>query len=79
MHFEKKLEQKGSIQSKAYFYDFYISSIKSYNYMNKQNFGQRIFEVSTEHKCDSIQGTDYIANPFFLNLKVSRTTIQKLR
>ena len=28
---------------------------------------------------DSIQGTDYIANPFFLNLKVSRTTIENLR
>ena len=31
------------------------------------------------HKRDSIQGTDYIANPFFLNLKVSRTTIKNLR
>ena len=31
------------------------------------------------HRCDSIQGTDYIANPFFLNLKVSRTTIKNLR
>ena len=31
------------------------------------------------HRRDSIQGTDYIANPFFLNLKVSRTTIENLR
>ena len=31
------------------------------------------------HRCDSIQGTDYIANPFILNLKVSRTTIGNLR
>ena len=31
------------------------------------------------HRCDSIQGTDYIANPFFLNLKVSRTTTENLR
>ena len=31
------------------------------------------------HKRDSIQDTDYIANPFFMNLKVSRTTIDNLR
>ena len=31
------------------------------------------------HRHDSIQGTDYIANPFFLNLKVSRKMIQNLR
>ena len=31
------------------------------------------------HRCDSIQGTDYIANPFFLIIKVSRTTIENLR
>ena len=31
------------------------------------------------HRRDSIQGTDYIAYPFFLNLKVSRTTIENLR
>ena len=28
---------------------------------------------------DSIQGTDYIANYFVLNLRVSRTTIENLR
>ena len=28
---------------------------------------------------ETIQGTDYIANPFFLYLKVSRTTIENLR
>ena len=31
------------------------------------------------HRHDSIQGTDYIANPFFLNLKVSPTAIESLR
>ena len=30
-------------------------------------------------RCDSIQGTDYIANPFFLNLRVSRTKIENIR
>ena len=35
--------------------------------------------MKPEHRRDSIQGTDYIANPFFLNLKVSRTTIENLR
>ena len=28
------------------------------------------------HRSDSIQGTDYIANYFFLNLKVSRAKIE---
>ena len=32
-----------------------------------------------EHRCDSIQGTDYIANPFFVNLRVSKTKIENLR
>ena len=31
------------------------------------------------HRSDSVWGTDYIANPFFLNKKVSRTTIKNLR
>ena len=31
------------------------------------------------HRCDSIQGTDYVANPFFLNLRVSKTKIENLR
>ena len=31
------------------------------------------------HRRDSIQGIDYIANPFFMNLKVSRTTIKKYK
>ena len=31
------------------------------------------------HRSDSVWGTDYIANPFFLNWKVSRTTIKNLR
>ena len=31
------------------------------------------------HRCDSIQGTDYIANYFFLNLRVSRTKIYNLK
>ena len=31
------------------------------------------------HRRDSIQGTDYITNPFFSNLKVSRTMIENLR
>ena len=31
------------------------------------------------HRLDSMWGTDYIANPFFLNLKISRTTIETLR
>ena len=31
------------------------------------------------HRRDSIQGTDYIANPFFLNLKVLRTTVENLK
>ena len=31
-------------------------------------------DVHLLHRCDSIQGTDYIAN-YFLNLRVSRTKI----
>ena len=31
------------------------------------------------HRRDSIQGTDYIANYIFLNLKVSRPKIQNLK
>ena len=31
------------------------------------------------HRRDSVQGTDSIANHFFLNLKVSRKTIENLR
>ena len=38
----------------------------------------RVSQAQTKHRRDSIQGTDYIANPFFLNLKVSRTTIENL-
>ena len=41
-----------------------------------------VFHVIHEkiiHRCDSIQGTDYIANSFFLNLRVSRTNIENLR
>ena len=32
-----------------------------------------------QHRRDSIQGTVYIVNPFFLNLKVSRAKIENLR
>ena len=32
-----------------------------------------------DHRRDSVQGTNYIVNPFFLNLKVSRKTIENLR
>ena len=28
-------------------------------------------EFHPKHRCDSIQGTDYSANPFFLNLRDS--------
>ena len=31
------------------------------------------------HMSDSIQGTDYIATYFFLNLKVSRAKIENLK
>ena len=31
------------------------------------------------HLCDLMWGTDYIAKSFFLNYKVSRTTIKNLR
>ena len=31
------------------------------------------------HRRDLIQGTDYIANYFFLNLRVSRTKIENLK
>ena len=31
------------------------------------------------HRCDSMWGTDYIANSFFLNYKVSGTTIKNLK
>ena len=27
------------------------------------------FDMRSMHRCDSIRGTDYIANPFFLELK----------
>ena len=40
---------------------------------------QHIGVQERQYRCDSIQGTDYIANPFFLNLKVSSTTIENLR
>ena len=33
----------------------------------------------TIHRCDSIEGMDYIVNRLFLNLKVSRTTNENLR
>ena len=39
----------------------------------------RLHVISCPQARFSIQGTDYIANPFFLNLKVSRTTIKNLR
>ena len=32
-----------------------------------------------EHRGDSFQGTDYIADPFFLNLEVSKTNVENLR
>ena len=35
--------------------------------------------MKPEHRYDSNQCTDYIANAFFLYLKVSRVTIEKLR
>ena len=35
--------------------------------------------LTSYHRCDSIQGTDYIANYFALNLRVSRITIENLR
>ena len=31
------------------------------------------------HRSDPIQGTDFIANYFFLNLSVSRTNIENLK
>ena len=40
---------------------------------------QVVCHTVRNHRRDSIQVTDYIANPFFLNLKVSRTTIENLR
>ena len=38
-----------------------------------------LFGEFSKHRRDSIQGTDYIANYFFLNLKVSRTKIVNVR
>ena len=35
------------------------------------------FQKHPMHMSDSIQGTDYIATYFFLNLKVSRAKIEK--
>ena len=35
--------------------------------------------VGPQHRRDSIQGTDYIANYFFLNLRVSRAKIENLK
>ena len=32
-----------------------------------------------QHSSDSIQGTDYIVNYFFLNLRASRTKIENLK
>ena len=31
------------------------------------------------HRSDSIQGTDYVANYFFLNVRVSKTKIENLK
>ena len=45
-------------------------------YVPKWDF---VDKVEQEHRCDSMWGTDYIAYPFFMNLKVSRTTIENLR
>ena len=43
------------------------------------DFGQlyQAAPVHPFHRRDSIQGTDYIANYFFLNLRVSRAKIKK--
>ena len=38
-----------------------------------------IFEGKINHRCDSIQGTDYIATYFFLNLRISRAKIENLK
>ena len=35
--------------------------------------------VRPQHRRDSIQGTDYIGNYFFLNLRVSRAKIENLK
>ena len=32
-----------------------------------------------KHRSDSIQGTDYIANDFFLNFRVSRSKFENLK
>ena len=42
----------------------------------KPAFHHHIWLESILHRSDSIQGTDYIANYFFLNLKVSKAKIE---
>ena len=39
----------------------------------------RYIYVNIQHRSDSMWGTDYIANPFFFLLGISRTTIKNLR
>ena len=41
-----------------------------------QNSDENKFRIDDTHRSDSIQGTDYIANYFFLNLRVSRAKIE---
>ena len=48
-----------------------------------QDINQKSYNVLFLHNClhgsDSIQGTDYIANYFFLNLRVSKAKIENLK
>ena len=45
----------------------------------QSNYCERLLSVLIWHRCDWIQGTDYIANPFFLSLRITRTKIKNLR
>ena len=66
-----------------------LNSTQKCSILGPQNLGSRGARApgappgsapgSPIHRHDLIQGTDYIANPFFLNLKVSKTTIENLR
>ena len=40
-----------------------------------ENLGEIYINHIITHRCDSIKGTDYTANPFFLSLGVSRTNV----
>ena len=53
-----------------------VEGIEHVPTLNKSRVGVAQHKFRSQHRSDSIQGTDYIDNYFFLNLKVSRAKIE---